>query len=329
MGMKYLSIPHLDKKASQIFLGTGWFAAPNQDQIFQLLDDYFIAGGNVIDTGRFYSGGEAEGVIAKWLDSRNMAAKRDAFMIVNKACHHYVDSNGVHYPEKSRVKPECITEDLEYSLENMKQKYFDIYLLHRDNMEEPVEGLVDRLERHRGEGKILAYGVSNWSLERVQAATDYAKKKGYQGISINNPSYSLATISQPRWFGCVYADDAYIAWHNNKNISVLAWSPQAAGFFAEVFGGNPPADVRQTYFNKENFEKLKRCKELAVKYGVAPTNIALAYVFSQDVPVMASVGARNKPELDEAIKTLDLRLTKQEVAWLALRCGGAVPYKEK
>lgn len=327
--MKYLSIPRLNKRVSQIFLGTGWFAAPNQGQIFQLLDDYFFAGGNVIDTGRFYSGGEAESVIAAWLDSRNMAAKRDAFMIVNKACHHYVDSSGVHYPEKSRVNPECITEDLEYSLENMKQKYFDIYLLHRDNAEEPVEGLIDRLERHRREGKILVYGVSNWSLKRVQAAIDYAEKKGYQGISINNPSYSLAAISQPRWFGCVYADDAYIAWHKNKNIGVLAWAPQATGFFAEVFGDNPPSDIRRTYFNEENFEKLRRCKTLAAKYGVTPTNIALAYVFSQNVPIMASVGARNKSELDEAIKTLDLRLSEQEVAWLALRRGGDMAYKEK
>lgn len=317
--MKHLSIPHLDKKASQIFLGTGWFTAPDQDEIFQLLDDYFFEGGNVIDTGRFYGGGDTENVIARWLDSRNMAAKRDEFMIVNKACHHYVDSDGVHYPEKSRVNPEYITEDLEYSLENMKQKYFDIYLLHRDNHEEPVDGLIDRLERHRGEGKILVYGVSNWSLKRVREAIDYAKKKGYQGISMNNPSYSLATISQPRWFGCVYADDAYIAWHNGKNIGVLAWAPQATGFFAEAFGDNPPDDIRQTYFNEENFEKLRRCKALAAKYGVAPTNIALAYVFNQKVPIMASVGARKKSELDEAIKTLDLRLSKQEVAWLALR----------
>ena len=317
--MKYQRIGNLDKEVSTLFMGTGWFTSPQQDAIFPLLDDYFEIGGNVIDTGRFYSGGDTEGVLTRWLDSRNMAARRDSFLIVNKACHHYVDENNVHHPEQNRVKPECITEDLEYSLDNMKQKYFDIYLLHRDNPEEPVEGLMDRLEKHRREGKILVYGVSNWTLPRVQAAQDYAKRAGYQGISVNNPSYSLATVTTPRWFGCVYADDAYVKWHADKGISVVAWAPQASGFFAGVFGDNPPEDIRRTYFSEANFEKLARCKKLAEKYGVSPTNIALAYIFNQRAPVLASIGPHSMRELTEAVEVLDIRLSESEVEWLSLR----------
>lgn len=316
--MQYRKIANLDKKASALFMGTGWFTADRTDAIFPLLDDYFSRGGNVIDTGRFYSGGQAERVLVGWLTSRAMAGHRDRFLIVNKACHHYVDENNVHHPEVNRVNPDCITEDLHYSLENMKQKYFDIYLLHRDNPMEPVEGLMDRLETHRREGKIAAYGVSNWSLERIAAAQAYAKGEGYQGISVNNPAYSLATVRTPRWVGCVYADDAYIGWHGDKNISLVAWAPQASGFFADIYGNAPPADVRESYYTPENLEKRRRCTLLAKQKGFAPTNIALAYIFNQPVPMAASIGPRATGELDEAIAALEIRLSPKEIAWLNL-----------
>ena len=316
--MKYSTIHGLNKKTAVLFMGTGWFTTPRQDAIFSLMDKYFEAGGNVIDTGRFYSGGDTENVITRWLESRGMAAQRDSFVIINKACHHYVDAQNVHYPEKNRVTPEHITEDLEYSLDNMKQEYFDIYLLHRDNPEEPVEGLMDRLEQHRREGKITVYGVSNWSLPRIEEARAYAEKKGYQGISVNNPAYSLATVKTPRWFGCVYADDAYIDWHRGKGISVVAWAPQASGFFAEVFGDNPPEDIKKTYFLEENFEKLRRCRALAEQKGVSPTNIALAYIFNRPTPMMASVGPRAEHEMNEAFSALDIVLSPEETAWLSL-----------
>lgn len=317
--MKYLEIRGLDKKVSQLFLGTGWFNTPAQDQIFPLMDAYFASGGNVVDTGRFYAGGDAEGVITRWLEARNMAAKRDQFVIVNKACHHYVDANNTHYTDKKRVKPEFITEDLEYSLDNMKQKYFDVYLLHRDDPEEPVEGLIDRLEAHRREGKVKVYGVSNWPLSRIEQAAAYAERAGYQGISVNNPSYSLATVKTPRWFGCLYADDEYIAWHKGKDIFLFAWAPQASGFFAEIFGGNPPEDIKNTYFIPENIEKLARCKALAGERRMPPTNVALAYVFNQAVTMGASIGPRNAGELRGAVASLDISLSRSEVEWLSLR----------
>lgn len=317
--MKYLDIPHLDRPAAQIFLGTGWFTTPGEDEIFRLLDDYFALGGNAIDTGRFYSGGDTEGVIARWLTRRNMAAKRDTFLLVNKACHHYVDADNVHYPEKNRVTPECITEDLEYSLDNMKQRYFDLYLLHRDNAEAPVEELIDRLERHRREGRIKAYGLSNWSFERVAQAVQYARQQGCQGISVNNPSYSLAAVSSPRWHGCIYADEDYILRHRGTNVALLAWAPQATGYFAADSDDELPEDIRRTYGSAANIEKRRRCRELAERYGVAPTNIALAYVFNRPVPIMASVGARNRRELEEAVAALGIRLSAPVCDWLALR----------
>ncbi|MEI3293949.1 MAG: aldo/keto reductase [Thomasclavelia ramosa] len=53
-----------------------------------------------------------------------------------------------------------------------------MYLLHRDDPSVPVNEIMDRLEQHRQEGLITTYGVSNWELDRVQAAVEYCQQMG-------------------------------------------------------------------------------------------------------------------------------------------------------
>ncbi|QWU14906.1 Predicted oxidoreductase [Paenibacillus sophorae] len=318
--MKYYQVKGLDKPVSEIILGTGWFNLAPAEQVNELMEAYVASGGNVLDTGRFYGVGKSERVVADWIKS---TGKREELVLINKAGHHYVDENNVHYPEVSRVKPECITEDLEYSLNNMQLEYFDMYLLHRDDVTVPVGDLMDRLEQHHKEGKIKAYGVSNWSIERIEESMAYCEAKGYQGISVNNPSYSLARVDTPRWVGAVYADDAYARWHEGKDVFLISWASQAAGFFADIYptDGTAPADIIAAYFNDENFEKLHRCNILAAEKGqdVEPINVALAYVLSQGFPVAAVAGPRNVKEYLSTLKVLDLKLTPAEVAYLSLQ----------
>lgn len=313
-----INVKGLDQPVSELWLGTSWFAPEYEDVIYPLLEQYIALGGNVLDTGLFYNGGKAEQIIAKWLKDEGL---REKIMMTNKACHHFVDSNNIHHPEIKRVKPKFITQDLESSLKHLDVSYIDIYLLHRDDPEEPVSGLMDRLEEHHKEGKIKAYGVSNWSLLRVQKAIDYCMQMGYQGLSINNPSYSLATVKKPRWVGTVYADQNYAEWHKDKDILLASWASQAAGFFADIYkqDGSAPQDIVDAYFSDENFEKLKRCKRLAFEKGVDPINIALAFVLNQGFSVAPIVGPRNVKELMSVANVLDIKLSSEDVDYLALK----------
>lgn len=317
--MKTITIDAIEKPISQLSLGTAWFDKRFEPEINRLLDAYVELGGTILDTGRFYNGGKSEPIVARWLQKSGC---RDRLVITNKACHHYVDENNVHHTEHSRVRPQYITEDLHYSLENMRLDYFDIYLLHRDDETQPVEELIDRLEKHRKEGLIKVYGVSNWSLSRIEKAREYAEKKGYQGMRVNSPSYSLATIVNPRFEGCVYADDAYIEWHRDKNITLIAWASLAVGFFADAYkrDGSAPQDIVNTYFCEENFAKLARVKELAQKKEVEPIHIALAYVLNQTIPMICAIGPRKESELRALVQATKLELSNDELDWLANGC---------
>ena len=316
--MEYVNVKGLDRPVSRLVMGTAWFGigADVRDEIFKMLDLYVAEGGNVIDTGRYYGAGRSEGILKEWFDARD---NRDELIIMDKACHPIITEDGVHHPEYWRVKPDIITDDLHQSLLRTGCDHFDLYLMHRDDPNVPVGDIMDRLELHRQEGLIRAYGVSNWEIDRVAEAVAYCEEKGYQGISVNNPSYSLATVMKTRWPGCVYADDAYAQWHKGKDVTLSSWAAQAHGFFADIYGENAPQDIKDAFFSEDNFEKLARCKKLAAHYGVDSINLALAYVMCQPFDTVAIIGSRSRTEFDSCIQTLSLKLTPAELAYLSLQ----------
>lgn len=127
--MNRISVNGLSHKCSQIVLGTSFFRTEFQNLVFEIVDTYIENGGNVLDTSSVYGFGDSERTIAKWLKTRK---NRNEVLLISKACHHFVDEYGVHYPGKKRVNPACITEDLNKSLDRMGVDYFDMFLLHRD-----------------------------------------------------------------------------------------------------------------------------------------------------------------------------------------------------
>ena len=321
--MECIKIKGVEKPISRLIMGTAWFNTVYEEEIFKMLDLYVEKGGTVIDTGKFYGanykgGGacESERILKKWLDLRN---NRDQLVIMDKGCHPILTPDGVHHPEYCRVKPDIITDDLHYSLLHTGCDYFDLYLMHRDDPNIPVGEIMDRLEQHRKEGLITAYGVSNWEKNRVEAAIEYCKEKGYQGLSVNNPSYSLAHVAKTRWPGCVYADDEYAKWHKVKNITLFSWAAQGHGFFADIYDDNAPQDIKEAFFTEENFERLQRAKILGEEKGVPSINIALAYVLDQEFDACAVIGSRDRKEFESCLEALKIKLTPQEIDYLCLK----------
>ena len=322
--MEYIRIKGLEKPISKLIMGSAWMTLEDEPTGHALFDAYFEAGGNVLDTGRFYGRGsgiaKSERIVGNWL--KKSGVKRADIHIIDKAGHPFITKDGVTHWERSRISPEFITDDLMYSLDHVGVDYFDIYELHRDNPKVPVADLMDRLEYHCLLGQIKAYGVSNWRLDRIQEAIDYCNHMGYQGLSCNNPSYSLATVKVARFPGGVYADDAYASKHKEWDLPIISWGSQGAGFFAGIYprdGHGVNGGIIQAYFSEENFKKLDRCNELGAKKGVDPINLALAYILNQDFEVAAVIGPQNVKELNSSLVGASLKLTPKEVAYLGLK----------
>lgn len=318
--MKNISISGVDQECSKIVLGTSLFTPQHKDVVFEILDKYVELGGNTIDTSRIYGIGKSETIISMWLKSRR---NRNDMVIINKGGHHYVDDKGIHYPERRRVRPETITQDLMDSLDTMDVDFFDIYLIHRDDPDVPVGELVDALQEHKNAGYIKAYGVSNWSTQRIEEANQYAVSKGYSGIVVNSPSLSLAQVNEPRWIGCIYTDNEYIKWHEKSQIPVLSWASQSSGFFLCLSTPEKilKSDLARVYYNNANLERFNRASQLAKQKGEQFTanNIALAYVLNQQFPICAVIGPQKVEELLVSFRATEVQLSNEEKLWLNLQ----------
>jgi len=305
--MKTITIPGVSKPITTLIQGSDYFRPSVYDQVCTVLDRYIAIGGNTIDTAHIYCGGESEVAIGQWLKDRN---NRDDVVILTKGAHH--DQNG------PRVNPEAISKDLFKSLERLGTDYIDLYALHRDDPTVPVSVIIDALNEHIVAGRIKAIGGSNWTVERLQEANEYAEANGLVGFTFSSPNLSLAKAKEPFWAGCVSADASDCEWHEKHQMPILSWSSQARGFFTGRFTPEDRSneDLVRVFYSDDNWERLRRAEQLGKEKGVSTIQIALAYVLNQPFPTCALIGAQNEEELISCLEGSDIVLTAEEVKWL-------------
>ena len=300
---QHLQIPNLEKPVSRLVLGVD-----NQTEFapaMAVFDDFVLRGGNAFDTARIYGGGACEAVFGAWLTARGI---RDQVVVIGK---------GGHTPH---CTPEALTAQLHISLERLKTDHVDVYMLHRDNLEVPVGEFVDVLNEHARAGRIRTFGGSNWSLERVQAANEYAGAHGLQGFSVLSNNFSLARMIDPVWSGCLSVSDVDSRrWLTATQMTLLPWSSQARGFFVRAKTDFlEDEELVRCWYSPDNFERLSRARELATERDVTPIQIALAYVLHQPFPTIPLIGPRSTAETASSFAGLEVRLSPTEVQWLNL-----------
>ncbi|XOV82547.1 MAG: aldo/keto reductase [bacterium] len=311
-------VRHLDKPVARLVMGCD--NQPSMSHASVMWDDYFEAGGNCFDTAYIYGGGSMETLLGHWHQTRNL---REDIVIIGK---------GAHTPDNF---PQFISKELDVSLQRLQTDYVDIYFLHRDNLEVPVAEFIDALNAEVRAGRIRAFGGSNWSLERVQAANTYAAAHGLQGFSAISNNFSLAQMNEPIWPGTEDAtSEAFRTYLTDTQIALMPWSSQARGFFTPWAGQviadsgkeNPVVtsvqptieELKRVWFSKDNFTRRERAGELAEKHGVEMINIALAYVLKQPFPTFPLIGPRVLQETDSCIESLRINLTQAEIDYLNL-----------
>lgn len=322
MAMHYGTIDGIDKPVSRLVQGTVPLSSSRREESFRLLDETFELGCRTYDTAHGYGKGDCETVFGAWTKDRGV---REEIVIVGKGAHPY--------DGRDRVTPEDMTADLHESLTRQQHDYFDIYLLHRDNPLLPVGPIVDALNQHKRDGKIGAFGGSNWSASRIREANQYAEERGLEPFTITSPNFSLAVQIQPPWEGCLSisgdAGKADREWYRVNNMPMLPWSSLAGGFFSGRFTRENVDEIaaQGDYFEKlcvssycsaENFQRLDRVKEIAARDDMTIPQVAMSYVMSQPQEIFALVGCRNGKEFAENAAMLSHTLSQPELDWLDL-----------
>jgi aryl-alcohol dehydrogenase-like predicted oxidoreductase/predicted dehydrogenase len=302
--MRYAQVNGIEKPVSRLVLGVdNQRTMPHAAAMF---DDYIEKGGNTFDTAWIYAHGLQEKLFGHWLRHRGI---RNEVVLIGK---------GAHTPY---CTPEGLTAQLFESLERLQTDHLDLYLMHRDNPKIPVGEFVDALNEHKQAGRLTIFGGSNWSVDRINAANRYAKRKGLAGFSVLSNNFSLARMVDPVWDGCISASDLKTRkWLKKTQIPLFAWSSQARGFFTERAAPDKFEDTElvRCWYAEDNFLRRERALLLAEKKNVSPIAIAGAYVLNQPFPTFALIGPRFIHETASSLEALKVELKPKELAWLNL-----------
>lgn len=330
--MKYGHVPQVDKPISRIVFGTAMdtmFAAfrsvygeapdfgKRLDAAFRLLDDMFAEGVNCFDCADHYG----EEPLGEWMEARGL---RDKVVILAKGAHHN--------RWRRRVTDFDILHDLHNSLAKLKTDRLDLYLLHRDDPTVKVDSIIDVLNRCADEGRIGAFGVSNWTIPRIEQADEYAAKHGLRSFSVSSPNFGLAEQVEDPWGGgCVSLSGPRNAdarrWYAERHMPVFAYSSLARGLFSGRVRGDDPESARlvmdapglKGYACPANFERLRRCERMAAEKHVCVSQIAMAWIFNQrDIDAYVLVSTHRRENMRRNIEAGELCLSDDECRWLDL-----------
>ncbi len=299
--------------------GTANFERKDSDEAyFALLDKYVELGGTCIDTARTYCSwledGEdsSEGAIGRWLAARG---NRDKVIIATKGGHPERAENGELI---SRLDPASLNADLNRSLEVLGTDYIDIYFLHRDDDTIPVSEIMPVLNEFVESGKVHFIGASNWTSTRIEAANRYAEQHGMEKFTVSQINYSLAHSSTD-----TFNDPTLVCmnmweynWYRKHDIPVMAFSPQAKGFFARFAKGDATVPLDGQFTSTANLARLARVKKLSEDTGVPPAVVPLGYLNSQEFFVSSVFAASKLWQLEEDMAAQDLRYDKKTAAFL-------------
>jgi predicted oxidoreductase len=264
-------------------------------------------GANFFDHADIYGGGTCEEIFA---EAVHMNADVREKIILQSKC-------GIRKGMFDFSK-EHILEAVDGSLKRLKTDYLDVLLLHRpDALVEPEEvaEAFDILERS---GKVRHFGVSNQNPMQIQLLKKFVKQPivaNQLQLSITNATMISSGLNvNMENDAAVNRDGGVLDFCRLHDITIQPWSPFQYGFFEGVFLGN------------DKFPELNRkIDEIAAKYGVSNTTIALAWLLRHPARMQPVTGTMNIGRLKDCIKASEVHLTREEWYEIFRAAGNVLP----
>ena len=315
----YGEIPYVRKAVSRIIFGTAVPPLLSGQDSDELLDSVLASGINTLDMAQNYQ--KAERTVGKWLKKRGC---RDRLVLISKCGHPLPDGT-------KRICETEIRKDFAESSQALGTDYIDIYLLHRDDPSVAAGTIVEIMNSLHSEGKIGAFGGSNWSHQRIEEANEYAYCHGLIPFSVSSPNFGLAEQVTDLWGGgCISLsgpqNQSARDWYRMRKMPVIAYSSLGRGLFSGRVKGNAPEKASMVmddfamkgYACPQNFERLRRCEKLAAVKKVTVAQIAMRWIFEQNLDVFAVVGTTSAKRLMENLDALKIGMTPSEAEYLNL-----------
>jgi aryl-alcohol dehydrogenase-like predicted oxidoreductase len=308
--MDYRRLGNSGLKVAPICLGTmqfGWTA--DEPASFKVMDAYYEAGGNFIDTADVYSawakgnpGGVSESIIGRWMKERG---NRSLIVLATKF-------NGRMWegPNGGGVSRGHVMRAVEDSLRRLQTDYIDLYQTHWPDTDTPQEETLRALDDLVKAGKVRYLGCSNESAWRLTKALWISDKYSLNRIISSQPPYSLVRRADfEREHEAVCLD---------QGVGVIPYSPLQGGFLTgkyrrEVVPDSARAEGLKKYFTEKNFALIDLLEERGKAHQASITQMTLAWMLQRPAITAPIIGANTVEQLKDILGCLEVRLTQEDV----------------
>ena len=250
----------------------------------KIIGSAFDAGVNFIDTADVYAKGASETIVGPAI-----AANRRRWILATKVGNVMTDK-----PHDGGLSRRWIVQACEDSLKRLGTDYIDIYYLHKDDTDTPLDETVSAIGDLIRAGKIRYFGVSNYRGWRIAEVVGLCTELGVPPPVVCQPYYNA--FNRMPEVEILPACDYY-------GLGVVPYSPLARGVLTGKYapGAEAPAESRvgrkdrrmmETEFRAESLAMAQTIKTHAAKKGLTATQFALAWVLNNRIVSSVIAGPR-------------------------------------
>ena len=277
-----------------------------------LLDRFFDAGLNAVDTANVYSkwvpgnrGGESETLIGRWLKA--VPGRRAKAVIITKV--------GIEMPGLGAgLSAKQILASVEDSLRRLQTDYIDVYLSHRPDAATPIEETLRAYDGLVRQGKVRSIGASNSEPGGLREALDVSASKGLPRYEVEQPEYNL--YDRARFDGPLR--DLCIA----EGLGVIPYYSLASGFLSGKYRSK--ADLGKSvrgervagYLNERGMRILQTLDTIAAELRAQPAEIALAWLIAREGVTAPIASATSVAQVESLIRSTQIRLSASQIKLL-------------
>jgi aryl-alcohol dehydrogenase-like predicted oxidoreductase len=333
--VKYVNLGRSGLKVSRVALGMMTFGTPewrpwvlDEHAARPIVQRAVELGINLFDTADMYSAGMSEQITGRLLRE---LAPRDEIVIATKL-RYPVDlafkggnapgPKPAERPNMSGLSRKRIFAAVDASLQRLGVETIDLYQVHRFDRDTPIEETMEALHDVVRAGKVRYLGASSmwaWQFAKMQ---EVAHRHGWTRFVSMQNHYNLAYREEER---------EMIPLCRDQGVGLLPWSPLARGFLAgnrardagaeKVDGTTSRAQTdelaQKYYYQEADHAVAAGLGKLAQEKGVSNATLAYAWLLHQPGVSAPLVGASKTWQIEQAVQSLDISLSPQEMTALA------------
>lgn len=306
--MEYRRLGRSGLWVSPICLGTMMFGdRTGADESERIVDSARDAGINFIDTADVYKTGASERIVGKLIKP-----DRDRWVLASKVGNAMVKRS--EDPNRQGLGRKWVTRAINDSLARMETDYVDVYYLHRDDPETPLEETVAALADVIAAGKARYWGLSNYGGWRITEAIRIAESLGAPRPVVVQPYYN-AMNRMP--------EVEVLPACAHHGLGVVPYSPLARGVLTGKYApdaepseqtraGRKDTRMMETEFRRESLAMAQQIKTHAENRGMTAGQFAVNWVLNHRTVSSVLAGPRTVEQWTEYLGALDHGFTAED-----------------